>query len=143
MKNWILWLIPVALAVALTLAWSEWKSLGEEQSRLETELANAVHDSHRAYYDEEAEVAIWELEGLLEFLEHYSAMTQEGPNRGRYYLFLTHGRLSKLFAQSGHTGEAEMHAELAISNAVDFPMVTNMGTLSDAIERLDSTSRPE
>ena len=107
------------------------------------ELACWVDHAERAYHQLPLEARIWEMEELLRVLDKYE--DAEEKRIVGYYRFLTHGRLAKLYQESGDRGKAAVHVERALSLRWAIPQgekrVTDENALLKLIGMLDDAEQ--
>jgi hypothetical protein len=101
----------------------------------------------KAYQHEPSSVAIWEFRHLAEMQSEYLRRQVGDPLYLQFGLFLSHGRLAKLYHQQGREGDAQRHSEMAIAVYRQFSRtnsaITNLTRLLEALQKIDESAKQE
>jgi hypothetical protein len=109
--------------------------------------AKAQQRAMQAYQHEDPDVAIWELRHLAELKAEHLRRGLDSSRSLQMWLFLTHGRLAKLYRQKTRESNALIHAEMAIAaykhvNPTN-STITNFTTLLEWIQKIDERATKE
>src|ERR1051326_2825366 len=96
----------------------------------------------RAYGVESTQVKIYALSQFLITLEHEKKLSDKPIGRRRTNsidMIVTHGRLAKLYAETGETRLSAQHVEEAVSCAaeIQYTNITDQVTLAEFVAKMD------